>query len=244
MLRLTGAWSRILLKVPVGTSRYRCSRQFLHMQFLQIQRRAVRFHTRSHHSGMPGRRRRSDRGVAIVEGALMAPVFFLLIFAILEMSLVLRQYLGITSATRATARTASAVGNDADADHAVLTEFEKLFKTVDRSEIEYMIVFKPSGPEVDLDTAAALAACKVSSVAGLCNRYVASDVDRPAADFGCGGGSPDRFWCPSTREVALTGPPDFIGIYVKSRYRAITGIVGQSYDLTDQVIFRVEPRER
>ena len=80
--------------------------------------------------------------------------------------------------------------------------------------------------------------------------YLPADLLRPETDYTCSvvTPSPDRFWCPSTRRInasALTGgPPNFLGVYVKVKHKALTSFLGTSVTFTDQAILRIEPEER
>jgi len=201
--------------------------------------RAHRRHARPH-------RRVGERGATLVEGALVAPLFFLLIFSILEFGLVFRQYLTMSTADRNGTRAASAAGNAAQADYVTLQAIKKSSTAIKTSEITAIVIFKASGPAASINDVA-LQACLTASVAGVCNRYTAADLARPVGDFGncsLGSASPDRFWCPTTRVVAASGPPDYIGVYIATRYQAVTKIFGKSYNLSEQTVYRMEAQTR
>lgn len=178
-----------------------------------------------------------ERGATLVEGALVAPLFFLLIFSILEFGLVFRQYLTMSTADRNGTHAASTAGNAAQADYVTLQAIKKSSTTIKTSEIAAIVIFKASGPAASINDVT-LQACLTASVAGVCNRYTATDLARPVGDFGncsLGSASPDRFWCPTTRVVAASGPPDYIGVYITTRYQAaVTKVFGKSYNLSEQ----------
>jgi hypothetical protein len=81
-----------------------------------------------------------------------------------------------------------------------------------------------------------------------CNFYTAADFSRPSSQFGCGTSSPDQYWCPSSRLVGAsapatgtaTGPPDYIGVYIKVVHPNVTGLFGSSYTYTDSTVIRIE----
>ena len=111
------------------------------------------------------------------------------------------------------------------------------------SEITAIVIFKASGPAASINDVA-LQACLTASVAGVCNRYTAADLARPVGDFGncsLGSASPDRFWCPTTRVVAASGPPDYIGVYIETRHTGVTGVIGMTRDFSDEFVMRLEP---
>ena len=76
--------------------------------------------------------------------------------------------------------------------------------------------------------------------------YTTADFDADVDDFDCSGTSPDRFWCPTSRKVAVggpNGPPDYIGVWIQVKYDFITGLFpggGMTFD--DTTIMRLEPR--
>lgn len=55
--------------------------------------------------------------------------------------------------------------------------------------------------------------------------------------------SPDRYWCPTTRNVSFGGS-DFIGVYMKLDHRWLTRIFGTNRSIQDQSVIRMEPRSR
>ena len=193
------------------------------------------------------RRGRGERGATLVEGALAAPLLFLLIFSILEFGLVFRQYLTMSTASRNATRTASAAGNAGQADFKILQEVTRSTRAIHSDEIQFIVVFKASGPNASIEDDAVLKPCLTASVANVCNRYVPSDLSRPVSAFGnCSPSSttPDRYWCPTTRNVAVSAPPDYLGVYLRTRYRAATSIFGKSYDLGEQTVYRLEAQTR
>ena len=189
-------------------------------------------------------RRRGDRGAALVEGALVAPLFFLLILILLEFGLVFRQYLTLTSAVRSTARTASTGGNDGNADYLALQQLKSSVVAIQTSEIKFIVIYNAPTVESTPENDASLAGCLTSSQTNKCNRYLASDLSLGPSSFGCGASAPDRFWCPTDRNVALTDPPDYVGIYMKTSYTTFTGVFPNPFALTDSAVFRIEPRQR
>ena len=194
-----------------------------------------------------GRLNRGDRGVTLVEGAIVAPLFLLLVFTVFEFGLAFRQYLTISTADVNATRTASAAGNVGLADFLTLKEFNRSTAAIHASDVKTVVVFKAVGPKSSIENDASLMPCLTASRPGLCNRYVASDLGRDSSQFGncaVGSTSPDRFWCPTSRIVAASGPPDYVGVYVATRYDSATGIFGKSFDFSQQTIYRLEAQTR
>lgn len=107
--------------------------------------------------------------------------------------------------------------------------------------------------------------------AGQCNVYTPADFGRAAAQineenrhrearendepstlnenllwFGCrmagphAGQSPDRHWCPTDRNDTV-GNSDYIGVYLKLDHQWLTGIFGDTADIKDYSVIRIEP---
>lgn len=203
----------------------------------------------SHHPCWATRARvraRHHRGIAIVEAAFITPLFFLVIFGVIEMGLLFSSYLGTSNTTRTSARVASAVGDQFEADLAILEAVRSGSSGISSGELRKVVVFRASGPEGSVPEA-----CKTAPVIGSCNHYTAADLagdlslPPDSQQFGCGATSQDRHWCPATRKRDLVGPkspPDYVGIWVEVHHRYISGVFGRSFTITDQVVMRMEPK--
>ena len=192
------------------------------------------------------RRPRTGResGSATVEAALVTPVVFLLIFGVIEFGWALHDKMTVASVGYVGARVASTQGSDSLADYQTLRAAAKVAAALPPSKIDYIVVFKASGP-----TDAVPSACTSgTSQTGLCNVYVAADLSAPSTAFGCGTDAKDRFWCPSTRKVAELqsngGPPDHVGVWVKARHDSVATVFGSGYTFTDSVVLRIEARRQ
>jgi len=187
----------------------------------------------------------------MVEAALIAPLFLLIIFFILEMGLVFRDSLTTDNASREGARAASAKGKSADADYFVLRTVEHGMEAMGLQQLDYVVVFKASGPNDSVP-----AGCHTAPIAGQCNRYVVSDffadlddaAGNDAGNFRCG--DKDSSWCPTTRETSLSAETagvvtgtDYVGVHVATKHDYVTGIFGSDVSLGETTILKVEPDE-
>jgi Flp pilus assembly protein TadG len=193
------------------------------------------------------RRARGARGTALVEAAFITPVFALLIFGMLEFGLTFRDYLTVANVSRDSARGASAFGDGLYADYNIIQIVKQSSKGFRPNEIQRLIVDNAGSVDASIHDAAHPAnACLTATqgIAGVCNVYDAADLALAKSAFGCKTTQDlDRFWCPSTREVRASGPPDYIGVYVKARHDFITGLFGPGMDLTDELVMRIEPQD-
>ena len=194
---------------------------------------------------MPSRsKRKSERGASLVEAALVAPLFLLILFFILEMGLVFRNSLTTDNASREGARAASAKGNSADTDFFVLRTVEHGVEAMGLMNLDYVVVFKATGPNDPVP-----GGCTTGSVPGVCNHYTVTDffadlddaAGNDTGNFRCG--TRDSSWCPTTRETSLSAGTDFVGVHVATRHEYVTGIFGSDFALGETTILKIEPDE-
>ena len=196
---------------------------------------------------------RRERGAALVEAAFVTPVFFALIFGILEVGLLFRNSLTTNNAAVQGARAASVHGNASDADYLVIRSVEHGLKAMELQNLEVLVVFRADGPDSTVPTACLTASQTYNPsnpTAPACNRYEAADFFKEIEDpitgvatgnFGCGGSSVDRFWCPDDRESSLSAGTDYVGIYIETKHHFITGFFQDGRSLTETKIIRLEP---
>jgi hypothetical protein len=187
-----------------------------------------------------GRRRESgERGAALVETAITMPVFFLLIFGIIEFGLAFRDNLTVANTTRDAARAGSVMGDDPTADQFILDVIEASSAAMSPQQLTRIVVFEATGPDTPVPPA-----CLAGPVASLCNVYSGANLAATGAPtFGCGPTSLDRHWCPTTRIVAQDGPPDYLGVFVEASRPMVTGVLGRSLTLRDTFVLRLEPTD-
>jgi Flp pilus assembly protein TadG len=177
----------------------------------------------------------------LVEAAFMLPVFVFIVFGIIEGGLLLRDHLAIAAMTTDAARSASVFGNDPRADYAIIQQLKASAHAINIDQIERVVVFKATGPTDSLPTG-----CRggtPQSGADACNVYAASwmtSVD--PNQFDCAATSPTKYYCPTDRKIAVTSPPDYVGIYVRLRHDPITLFFGGQRTLERTVIVRLEPQ--
>lgn len=183
--------------------------------------------------------RERERGAVLVETAIGLPIFFFVVFAIIEFGFVFRDYTSINAATSDAVRVLSIAGDDLDADHRTLGAFADAAVAIPDGTVDTIIVYAATGP-----TDAVPTACLSGSVPGVCNVYTSTDHLLDVGDFGCVGPSaPDRFYCPTNRDTAQISA-DFVGLHVIGERDLITGLFGDTRTLTATEVLPVEPRDR
>lgn len=186
---------------------------------------------------------RRQRGAVLTETALTIPLFFLVIFGIIEGGLLFRDRLTTTSAAHDAARAATVSGDELSADRHVLDVLLDSTAPLPDGTVERIVIFKASGPGEAVPTA-----CLTGGVVGVCNSYTAADMAVDDAAFGCKGDKDlDRYWCPSDRVVIQTaangGPPDYIGVYLEISRTSLSGVLPVT-ELSTTKVLRIEPRDR
>jgi hypothetical protein len=198
-------------------------------------------------SRLRARRRRGDRAAALVEAAFITPVFAILVFGILEFGLAFRDYLTVSNVSRDSARGASAYGDGTYTDYNVIQVAQQSSKGFRPNEIQRLVIFNAGSVDGSIRDSSHPAHDCLTSAQGIedvCNVYTSTDLQRPKSDFGCRSDrNLDRYWCPTEREVRASGPPDYVGVYVKARHSFITGLFGSGMDLTDEIVMRIEPQD-
>ena len=89
------------------------------------------------------RRRRRSSGQALVEFALIIPIFMTLVVSICELSFFLTVKIGVTDAAQDAVQLAAMMGNADDTDFTVLQLVEKdMSSPIDKSKIQSVAIFK------------------------------------------------------------------------------------------------------
>jgi hypothetical protein len=176
---------------------------------------------------------RRERGAVLVEAAVIFPVLIFLVLGICEYALAYRNSLTVSSASRAGARTASALGRNAtyatDSRDAVSAALAALPK----ARWQEVVVYHAQGP------AGASPGMPVSGSFSSCTECVRFTWD-PSANSGAGGWAQSGTWN-SSDQNACAGEADYIGVYVKAEHKYVTKLFGDSRTLQDHTVMRFEP---
>ncbi len=202
------------------------------------------------------RRRRSERGAAAVELAIVTPVIMIVVFGIIEMSFVVRDYAAVTSDVRVAARLASASADagpaaclgGADAPPCTPQSAPALAQlaadaiqrggsAMPEDNIDYLLIYKANAqgyPGADGNQTMPATCGAISN----CVRFVWSP-------------SLDRFryaegtWTSSTISACFPGTPanplDRVGVYLRATHRFLTNIFGSTMRVSDRAVMNFEP---
>jgi hypothetical protein len=198
------------------------------------------------------RRRRSQKGAVAVEAALVTWVVLLLVFGILELAFLMRDYVAVTSSARAGARIASTGANAGPCTPATEDEVpcpgfaapnlaqmaaDEIGTTgtvLPKDSIRYIMVYKANenGFPGSHTSMPGLAGCTTECVAY--RWYPAQDRFRYAQ------GSWDSRQISACLNPAL-GPLDAVGVQVVVEHAFLSGIFGSSLTLSDHAVVKFEP---
>jgi hypothetical protein len=194
----------------------------------------------------PLRSRRSERGATIVEFALVLPLLLLLGLGTVEMGMGWVATDRAQTATAQGARVGAVSGSRLEADRDILVALQAALPADELANLDRVIVFKPSSPQGGVPLGCVKAFASPSEIGtSTCNTYTGSTVRSTTATsmvgFGGGPSADDRFWPPALRKDTLAGPPDYLGIWLRTRHDSVTGSSLGDLTLTKVVIFRIQP---
>jgi len=200
-------------------------------------------------------KRLDDRGVAIVEMAIVAPFLMFVAAGVMEFGLLWRDNLTATTSTRAAARIVSNLGSDAGADREALIALGAGLRPATNFTIEGVLIYSATASSDGAPPAACFdPSDEPQGAAGLCNYYSSAQLEAAlvCATTGvgcdpfdtCTGLNPVADFCPTTRndDQASAAPLDSVGVWVRIQRDYVTGLLpGDGMTIEDFTVMRVEP---
>lgn len=196
----------------------------------------------------PGPVGRGEHGSALVEFAFVIPVLAIMCFGVIEFGLAWQDRLTVQTAARAGVRVGSADGTSATSDQGVLLSVGSTLYDLGLSNVDWVLIYKSTTTD-----GAVPAACLTPtphSVSGSCNAYSGAQLQQivaaapgTAAWFGCGVGSLDLSWCPTSRQSIQALGNDYLGVHLRVRHPMLTGFFGSVVTVDDDAVMRLEPQE-
>ena len=178
-----------------------------------------------------GRRGTGDRerGAVLVEAAIIFPILIFIVLGIGEFSIAYRNSLTVSSASRAGARTASALARNAeyatDARDAVAAALHAL--PPDRwQEVWVYKAQKPTDLNPGMPDSGNFSSCTQ------CVRFTFDPATATWTESGA--------WAADTQD-ACAGEAEYVGVYVKAEHRYATKLFGSTRTLQDHTVMRFEP---
>jgi hypothetical protein len=174
------------------------------------------------------RARRDEGGSAVVEAAIIIPIITLLTFGAIEYGIAFRESAGVKAASRAGARTASAMPRNEMYLESTAKAVSSAVRDLGFSDpVEMWVYHAPT-------TGGKPATCGTQ-----CARFTWDEVtDSFVQTSGTPWLASEQNACASASDPNL---PQQIGIYVKARHDFVTGLFGAGSDLTSITVMRLEP---
>lgn len=173
-----------------------------------------------------------EDGAVAVEAALIIPVLVLLVFGMIDLSLLLRDHVATTSLVRAGARTASALPRVPSLVEDTVDAMERAGSALPKDSYEELWIYRagPEGFPVGNTESNPFASCATD-----CVRYAWNDS---RDSFGRTSGT----WDPASIN-ACPGDPDAmaVGVYLKANHNFVTGVFGGSTGVADHAVLKFEP---
>jgi Flp pilus assembly protein TadG len=179
------------------------------------------------------RRRFGQRGSAAVEGAIVTPLVLAMVFGIMELGLVFKDYLSVAASVRAGVRMASANPRSATFAQTAADRVAATGVAMNFSHVQELWVYK---------VAATTNFPYGTSSFATCTTCVKFSWDAGTKAFVPIVGGPT--WASTSQNacaVSSGGPPDRIGVYLKLRHDALTKFVFTSVDIPEASVLRLEP---
>lgn len=186
-----------------------------------------------------------DRGVVLVEFALLAPVLVLLVLGIFEYGNLWRQVGSIERSAQQGGRTVSAQADNRFADYEALRAIDAITRGLPGITVDRVVIYHADSADGEVPEA-----CLSGSQGGQCNTYTGAQVRTtspigfPATgtvDTTCASGSWDEAWCPTDRprdENDLIS----IGVHVTVTYEPVTGLIaGPGMTVQRNAVYQIEP---
>lgn len=177
------------------------------------------------------RRHRQERGAAAVEAAIIFPLLIVLTFGIIEVSLLLRDYVSLNTLVRAGTRTAATLARDTNLFDTTLEAMNQSGNALPKDSYVEMWIYRANDegfPQGQTDFSACLDDCII----------YAPDSDGAFVPTT----RPEDDWRPEDIN-ACPGDPgaDSVGVFLKARHDSVTGLFFDDLLISDHAVSKFEP---
>jgi Flp pilus assembly protein TadG len=197
----------------------------------------------------PGRgtRGRRERAAIMVEAVIVLPVLVIAMMGSLEFGMAWRDSTNVSTALRATARTAASQGNDGTADYYALQALKAGLSGIPTAAIGRIVVYNATANSAPDPVCLSMTAPGGQTGSRACNVYTSASLSLASTSFSstatgsCPSSAVDRYFCPLTRNVVQATGTDYLGVYIQVNHDFVTRLFGTSLTITDKLIVRLEP---
>jgi Flp pilus assembly protein TadG len=187
-----------------------------------------------------------DEGLALVEVALVLPLLCLLAFGTVELGRAWVASNRVEGAASQAARMGAVSGGRVEADRDVLVALRAALPGEALSNVDRVVVFRSATADGTVPAGCVKPSGSTSEVGTAdCNTYTGATLRATTATsmvgFGASPTAKDRHWAPSGRRDALADPPDYLGVWIRTKYQSVTGVGFVELTLTASSIHRIQP---
>lgn len=194
-------------------------------------------------------RSRRERGASAVEFALVVPILVILLLGIIEMAFLMRDYVSMSSAVRAGARTSSAAADagegtcEASADpppctpdsvpafaQAAADTIQKAGTAMPTQDIDWLMIYESgsNGYPIGQSTLQCTSNCVI---------YVWDDA---LGKFRYSSGT----WASASVNACINDPDrDTVGVGMQANHRWLSGMFGDGKEMQERTVMQFEPLE-
>jgi hypothetical protein len=144
------------------------------------------------------------------------------------------------------ARMGAVAGGRVEADRDILISLRAALPADELALVDRVVVFRSTTPD-GVVPAGCIKPVGSTSETGTadCNSYSGTTLRTTIASamdgFGGHASAKDRYWAPTTRLDSLADPPDYLGVWVRSRYDSVSGFGVAEVALTGAAVYRIQP---
>jgi hypothetical protein len=195
-----------------------------------------------------------DRGVAMIEFAIIATFLLLMLSAVVDLGLAWRRSNEVSSTLRSATRVASNFGADGAADFQALTSLNAGVAEIGNANVNRVIVYRSETADGDvpddcLDETPSASGTGIDTPTVKCNVYSRQQLaSLSASNFttsgaaSCPNTAHDRWFCPAEREADQGDGADYVGIWMEVEYTYVVGMLpGGGITIKDKTVMRIEP---
>ncbi len=194
-------------------------------------------------------RSNGERGVAVVEVAIILPLLAMLVSGIIEFGMAWRDSLTVSSGTRSAARVVSNLGTNRLSDYEALLTLDAALGGLSTSYVVGVLIYDGSAADGGIPPACKDGNDNPQSVTGKCNYYTAAMINSMSiGNFdglgatSCSASSWDHFYCPTDREIRQDQGLEQIGVWVRVERDWFTHMFpGQGLTVEHQTVMNAEP---
>jgi Flp pilus assembly protein TadG len=184
-----------------------------------------------------------DRGASAVEAAIVTPLVMAMLFGIIELGFVFKDYLAVAGAVRAGVRMASASPHNASFAQSAADRVAAIGGAMNFKDVRQLWIYKVNPATATQSWQDKPIGFGDFSNCTTCVKFRWDTSVIPNAFTPITGG-PESFLASSQNACSASGPggpPDRIGVYIQLKHDAFTGLVFNTVTISEASVMTLEP---